>query len=104
MVESLVILSIILTVLGLQDALGELETPRGRSKPEEKTETPLTDFVHRNLKVALANSTRNSSSEMQAVSASPQLPKVTETEVKQNTAAENGVLISKKKFSLNAQS
>lgn len=67
-------------------------------------ETPLTDFVHRNLKVALANSTRNSSLEMQAVSASPQLPKVTETEVKQLVETITGVLILNKTFSLNAQS
>lgn len=70
----------------VKDALGELETPGGKSKPGEKMETPLTDFVHRNLKVALANSTRNSSLEMQAVSASPQLPKVTETEVPEKEA------------------
>lgn len=67
-------------------------------------ETPLTDFVHRNLKVALTNSTRNSSLEMQAISASPQLPKVTETEVKQLVETITCALILNKKFSLNAQS
>ncbi|XP_008292837.1 DNA topoisomerase 2-binding protein 1 [Stegastes partitus] len=69
----------------VKDALGALETPGGRSKPGERVETPLTDVVNRNLKVALANSTRNAS-EMQAVSASPQLTKTTEKEVAEKEA------------------
>lgn len=48
-------------------------------------ETPLTDVVNRNLKVALANSTRSIVSDMQAVSASPQLTKTTEKKVSKNT-------------------
>ena len=67
-----------------QDALGALETPAGRSKPGERVETPLTDVISRNLKVALANSSRSHVSDMQAVSASPQLTKATEKEVKQS--------------------
>lgn len=66
----------------LQDALGALETPGGRLKPGEKVETPLTDVINRNLKVALANSSRNNVSEMQAASGSPELGKSTEKEVK----------------------
>jgi len=58
-----------------------LETPAGRSKPGVRTETPLTDVINRNLKVALANSSRSNVSEMEAVSASPQLTKTTEKEV-----------------------
>ncbi|XP_030254218.1 DNA topoisomerase 2-binding protein 1 [Sparus aurata] len=65
----------------VKDALGELETPGGKSKPGERVGTPLTDVIHRNLKVALANSSRNNNSDMQAISASPQLSKTTETEV-----------------------
>uniref|UniRef100_A0A669EPE2 DNA topoisomerase II binding protein 1 n=1 Tax=Oreochromis niloticus TaxID=8128 RepID=A0A669EPE2_ORENI len=57
----------------VKDALGAMETPGGALKPRERVETPLTDVINRNLKVALANSTRNNVSEMQAVSASPQL-------------------------------
>ncbi|XP_035511708.1 DNA topoisomerase 2-binding protein 1 isoform X1 [Morone saxatilis] len=65
----------------VKDALGELETPGGRSKPGERVGTPLTDVINRNLKVALANSARNNVSDMQAMSASPQLTKTTEKEV-----------------------
>lgn len=69
------------TVLYVKDALGALETPGERSNPGERVGTPLTDVIHRNLKVALANSTRNNASDMQAISASPQLTKTAETEV-----------------------
>ncbi|XP_023806147.1 DNA topoisomerase 2-binding protein 1 isoform X1 [Oryzias latipes] len=64
----------------VKDALGALETPGGRLKPGEKVETPLTDVINRNLKVALANSSRNNVSEMQAASGSPELGKSTEKE------------------------
>ncbi|XP_069015761.1 DNA topoisomerase 2-binding protein 1 isoform X2 [Embiotoca jacksoni] len=78
----------------IKDALGALETPGGRLKPGEKVETPLTDFVNRNLKVALANSSRNNVSEMQQVSASPQFTKTTEKVVPEKEAAPlTGVVI-----------
>uniref|UniRef100_A0A8C2XJK3 DNA topoisomerase II binding protein 1 n=1 Tax=Cyclopterus lumpus TaxID=8103 RepID=A0A8C2XJK3_CYCLU len=48
-----------------KDARGALETPAGKSKPGETAETPLTDVINRNLKVSLANSTRNSASDIQ---------------------------------------
>lgn len=70
----------------IKDALGAMETPGGASKPGKRIETPLTDVINRNLKVALANSTRNNVSEMQAVSASPQLAKTAEKEVNTSTA------------------
>ncbi|KAM6900354.1 DNA topoisomerase 2-binding protein 1 [Xenentodon cancila] len=77
----------------IKDALGALETPGGRSKPGGRVETPLTDVVNRNLKLALANSSRSTVSEMQAVSASPQLSK-TETEVPQKESGPlTGVVI-----------
>ncbi|XP_042255809.1 DNA topoisomerase 2-binding protein 1 [Thunnus maccoyii] len=65
----------------VKDALGALETPGGRSKPGERVETPLTDVINRNLKAALANSDHNIVSDMQAVTASPQLTKTTEKKV-----------------------
>uniref|UniRef100_UPI0037E893DB DNA topoisomerase 2-binding protein 1 n=1 Tax=Semicossyphus pulcher TaxID=241346 RepID=UPI0037E893DB len=79
----------------VKDALGALETPGGRVKPGERAGTPLTDVINRNLKVALANSSRNSvTCDMQAVSASPQLAKATEKEVPEKEAAPlSGVVI-----------
>ncbi|GLD54550.1 DNA topoisomerase 2-binding protein 1, partial [Lates japonicus] len=78
----------------VKDALGALETPGGRSKPGERVETPLTDVINRNLKVALANSTRNQVSDMQAVSASPQLTKTTEKQApEKETGPLTGVVI-----------
>ncbi|XP_070784264.1 DNA topoisomerase 2-binding protein 1 [Enoplosus armatus] len=70
----------------VKDALGALETPGGRSKPGEMVDTPLTDVINRNLKVAMANSTRNSVTDMQAISASPQFSKTTEKEVPEKDA------------------
>ncbi|XP_040922255.1 DNA topoisomerase 2-binding protein 1 [Toxotes jaculatrix] len=78
----------------VKDALGALETPGGRSEPGERVETPLTDVINRNLKVALANSTRSKVSDMQAVSASPQLTKTTEKEAPEKEAGPlTGVVI-----------
>lgn len=68
----------------VQVALGALDTPGGRANPGQRVGTPLTDVIHRNLKVALANSAQNSTSDMQAITASPQLTKTTETEVQLN--------------------
>ncbi|KAI4806983.1 hypothetical protein KUCAC02_017769, partial [Chaenocephalus aceratus] len=65
----------------VKDALGALETPGGRSKPGERVDTPLTDVINRNLKVALANSSRTGASDMQAISASPVFTKTTEKQV-----------------------
>uniref|UniRef100_A0A3Q2QB38 DNA topoisomerase II binding protein 1 n=1 Tax=Fundulus heteroclitus TaxID=8078 RepID=A0A3Q2QB38_FUNHE len=78
----------------IKDALGDLETPGGRSTPRERAETPLTDVVNRNLKVALANSSRSTVSEMQELSASPQLAKAAETESRQKDSGPlTGVVI-----------
>ncbi|XP_049913145.1 DNA topoisomerase 2-binding protein 1 [Epinephelus moara] len=78
----------------VKDALGDLETPGGRSKPGERVDTPLTDVINRNLRVALANSSRNSTSDMQAISASPQFTKTTEKEVPEKEAGPlTGVVI-----------
>uniref|UniRef100_A0A3P8WV72 DNA topoisomerase II binding protein 1 n=1 Tax=Cynoglossus semilaevis TaxID=244447 RepID=A0A3P8WV72_CYNSE len=76
----------------VKDALGALETPGGRSMPGERVETPLTDVVNRNLKVALANSTR--SKDAQEISASPQLVKKEEKQTPgQQVAPLSGVVI-----------
>lgn len=72
---------IIIIIFFVQDALGALETPGGRSKPGERVDTPLTDVINRNLKVALANSSRTGASDMQAISASPVFTKTTEKQV-----------------------
>ena len=52
-----------------QDALAALETPGGPSQQKRKLSTPLSEVIVKNLKVALANSSRNAV----ALSASPQL-------------------------------
>ncbi|KAK2859645.1 hypothetical protein Q5P01_004265 [Channa striata] len=78
----------------VKDALGALDTPGGTSKPGERVGTPLTEVINRNMKVALANSSRNNFSDMQAISASPQLTKATDKEVPQKEAGPlTGVVI-----------
>uniref|UniRef100_A0A8K9UDQ2 DNA topoisomerase II binding protein 1 n=1 Tax=Oncorhynchus mykiss TaxID=8022 RepID=A0A8K9UDQ2_ONCMY len=54
-------------------ALAALDTPGGRSQQSQKVVTPLSEVIGRNLKVALANSTRSNDPDLQALSASPQL-------------------------------
>ncbi|KAM9187740.1 DNA topoisomerase 2-binding protein 1 [Dugong dugon] len=53
----------------VKDALAALETPRGLSQQKRKSSTPLSEVIVRNLKLALANSSRNAVT----LSASPQL-------------------------------
>ncbi|NXX90266.1 TOPB1 protein, partial [Centropus bengalensis] len=53
----------------VQDALAALETPGGSDEKTRKMSTPLSEVIGRNLKLALANSTRHAV----ALSASPQL-------------------------------
>ncbi|KAM6159788.1 DNA topoisomerase 2-binding protein 1 [Erethizon dorsatum] len=53
----------------VKDALAALETPGGPSKQKKKLSPPLSEVIVRNLKLALANSSRNAV----ALSASPQL-------------------------------
>ena len=67
-----------------QAALAALDTPGGRSQQSQKVVTPLSEVIGRNLKVALANSTRSNDPDLQALSASPQLSKETHRAV-QNT-------------------
>ncbi|KAK7881489.1 hypothetical protein WMY93_029898 [Mugilogobius chulae] len=63
----------------VKDGLGALDTPGGKPNPGEKPETPLTDVINRNLKVALANSSRTE----QELSASPQLNHAATKEISQ---------------------
>uniref|UniRef100_A0A674AT78 DNA topoisomerase II binding protein 1 n=1 Tax=Salmo trutta TaxID=8032 RepID=A0A674AT78_SALTR len=58
-------------------ALAALDTPGGRSQQSQKVVTPLSEVIGRNLKVALANSTRSHDQDLQALTASPQLNKET---------------------------
>ncbi|KAF4020590.1 hypothetical protein G4228_012630 [Cervus hanglu yarkandensis] len=53
----------------VKDALAALETPGGPSQQKRKLSTPLSEVIVKNLKLALANSSRNAA----ALSASPQL-------------------------------
>uniref|UniRef100_A0A8C8E8H1 DNA topoisomerase II binding protein 1 n=1 Tax=Otus sunia TaxID=257818 RepID=A0A8C8E8H1_9STRI len=53
----------------VKDALAALETPGGPDQKTRKLSTPLSEVIGRNLKLALANSTRHTA----ALSASPQL-------------------------------
>ncbi|XP_051468886.1 DNA topoisomerase 2-binding protein 1 isoform X1 [Apus apus] len=53
----------------VKDALAALETPGGHDQKTRKLSTPLSEVIGRNLKLALANSTRNAV----ALTASPQL-------------------------------
>uniref|UniRef100_A0A3Q3IZ31 BRCT domain-containing protein n=1 Tax=Monopterus albus TaxID=43700 RepID=A0A3Q3IZ31_MONAL len=78
----------------VKDALEALEVPSGKSKAGERVETPLTEVINRNLKVALANSSRTNVSDMQAASASPQLTKTADREVPEKEAGPlSGVVI-----------
>ncbi|XP_043575384.1 DNA topoisomerase 2-binding protein 1 [Chiloscyllium plagiosum] len=54
----------------VQDALAVLETPKNPDQRNRKMSTPLSEVIGRNLKVALANSTRNT---IVPTAASPQL-------------------------------
>ncbi|XP_074844363.1 DNA topoisomerase 2-binding protein 1 isoform X2 [Carettochelys insculpta] len=54
----------------VKDALAALETPGGPNQKNRKLSTPLSEVIGRNLKLALANSTRHTAA---ALSASPQL-------------------------------
>nr|XP_056713980.1 DNA topoisomerase 2-binding protein 1 [Euleptes europaea] len=53
----------------VKDALAALATPEGSNRRNRKLSTPLSEVIGRNLKLALANSTRQTA----ALSASPQL-------------------------------
>uniref|UniRef100_A0A8C5I1R1 BRCT domain-containing protein n=1 Tax=Gouania willdenowi TaxID=441366 RepID=A0A8C5I1R1_GOUWI len=64
----------------VKEALEALETPVGKSKAKVQVETPLTELINRKMKVALANSTRNTVMDTEAISGSPQSTKPSEKE------------------------
>lgn len=87
----------------VKDALAALETPGGLGQKNRKLSTPLSEVIGRNLKLALANSTRNT----EALTASPQL-KAAQPEVEEEPKPLAGVVIcvskklTKKQSELNA--
>uniref|UniRef100_A0A8C9W913 DNA topoisomerase II binding protein 1 n=1 Tax=Scleropages formosus TaxID=113540 RepID=A0A8C9W913_SCLFO len=62
----------------VKDALAALETPGAKSQQNHSAATPLSEVIGRNLKVALANSTRSHTSALAAMTASPKLRMDTE--------------------------
>ncbi|XP_077158778.1 DNA topoisomerase 2-binding protein 1 isoform X2 [Paroedura picta] len=91
----------------VKDALAALKTPEGSNRHSRKLSTPLSEVIDRNLKLALANSTRQAA----AHSASPEL-KTAPPQVEENStdplAPLTGVVVcvskklSKKQSELNA--
>uniref|UniRef100_A0A452S5F4 DNA topoisomerase 2-binding protein 1 n=1 Tax=Ursus americanus TaxID=9643 RepID=A0A452S5F4_URSAM len=76
----------------VKDALAALETPGGPSQQKRKLSTPLSEVIVRNLKLALANSSRNAV----ALSASPQLKDAQSEKVELDLLLKVVVCVSKK--------
>uniref|UniRef100_A0A7M4EKL8 DNA topoisomerase II binding protein 1 n=1 Tax=Crocodylus porosus TaxID=8502 RepID=A0A7M4EKL8_CROPO len=77
----------------VKDALAALETPGGLDQRNRKQSTPLSEVIGRNLKLALANSTRYTT----ALTASPQLRAAqTEVEEEPKPLADVVICVSKK--------
>ncbi|XP_009975591.1 PREDICTED: DNA topoisomerase 2-binding protein 1 [Tauraco erythrolophus] len=77
----------------VKDALAALETPGGPVQKNRKLSTPLSEVIGRNLKLALANSTRHTV----ALTASPQLPAAQpEAEEEPKPLADVVIYVSKK--------
>ncbi|XP_041040482.1 DNA topoisomerase 2-binding protein 1 isoform X2 [Carcharodon carcharias] len=87
----------------VQDALAVLETPKNPDQRSRKLSTPLSEVIGRNLKVALANSTRNMAVPS---TASPQLhvpkPATVETKVLADVVICVSKKLGKKQGDLNA--
>ncbi|XP_075443224.1 DNA topoisomerase 2-binding protein 1 isoform X3 [Ascaphus truei] len=73
----------------VKDALAALETPGGPNQRTRKQSTPLSEVIGRNLKLALANSTRHTA----ALTASPQLKMTKHREVEEEPKLLNDVVI-----------
>uniref|UniRef100_A0A8C0FK36 DNA topoisomerase II binding protein 1 n=1 Tax=Bubo bubo TaxID=30461 RepID=A0A8C0FK36_BUBBB len=77
----------------VKDALAALETPGRPDQKTRKLSTPLSEVIGRNLKLALANSTRHTA----ALAASPQLPAAQpEAEEEPKPLADVVIYVSKK--------
>ncbi|XP_058878639.1 DNA topoisomerase 2-binding protein 1-A-like isoform X1 [Acipenser ruthenus] len=85
----------------VKDALAALETPGGPRQHRRKMSTPLSEVIGRNMKVALANSTRNN---MAAVTASPQLAAPEPQQVEEKPTPLAGVIICVSKKLIKKQS
>ncbi|KAL4635475.1 DNA topoisomerase 2-binding protein 1 isoform X2 [Arapaima gigas] len=70
----------------VKDALAALETPGSKPKQGCRAATPLSEVIGRNLKVALANSTRGDTSTLAAMTASPKSSTGTDTNTEQRVA------------------
>uniref|UniRef100_A0A8D0LAS5 DNA topoisomerase II binding protein 1 n=1 Tax=Sphenodon punctatus TaxID=8508 RepID=A0A8D0LAS5_SPHPU len=82
----------------VKDALAALETPGGPNQRNRKLSTPLSEVIGRNLKLALANSTRQTA----ALTASPQLRAEEETKPLADVVICVSKKLSKKQSELNA--
>uniref|UniRef100_A0A6Q2ZMD9 BRCT domain-containing protein n=1 Tax=Esox lucius TaxID=8010 RepID=A0A6Q2ZMD9_ESOLU len=82
----------------VKDALAALDTPGGRTE-QGPVVTPLSEVIGRNLKVALANSTRGNAPDLQALSASPQLRKDAHKKVEEAAPLAGVVICVSKKLS-----
>uniref|UniRef100_A0A8C3K8V2 DNA topoisomerase II binding protein 1 n=1 Tax=Calidris pygmaea TaxID=425635 RepID=A0A8C3K8V2_9CHAR len=76
----------------VKDALAALETPGGPDQKTRKLSTPLSEVIGRNLKLALANSTRHAV----ALTASPQLTAAQPEEEEPKPLANVVIYVSKK--------
>ncbi|MGH0123457.1 UNVERIFIED_CONTAM: hypothetical protein FKN15_011972 [Acipenser sinensis] len=85
----------------IKDAMAALETPGGPWQQSRKTSTPLSEVIGRNMKVALANSTRNN---MATVTASPQLAAPEPQKVEEKPKPLGGVIICVSKKLIKKQS
>ncbi|XP_072546997.1 DNA topoisomerase 2-binding protein 1 isoform X2 [Salminus brasiliensis] len=93
----------------ITDVCDHLKTPGNKPQLGQRTETPLTEVIERNLKAAVANSNRSHMMSLAALTASPQLDKEPEPMVEEKAPAPlNGVVVcvskklSKKQSELNA--
>ncbi len=62
-----------------------LQTPGNNPQQGQGAETPLSEFIERNLNAAVANSNRSHVTSLAAMTASPQLGKEPEPEVQTHT-------------------
>uniref|UniRef100_A0A8B9L3Y7 BRCT domain-containing protein n=1 Tax=Astyanax mexicanus TaxID=7994 RepID=A0A8B9L3Y7_ASTMX len=93
----------------ISDVCDHLKTPGNKPQQGQRTETPLTEVIERNLKAAVANSNRSHVMSLAALTASPQLDKEPEHKVDEKASAPlHGVVVcvskklSKRQSELNA--
>ncbi|XP_051538717.1 DNA topoisomerase 2-binding protein 1-A-like isoform X2 [Myxocyprinus asiaticus] len=77
-----------------KDVFDHLTTPGNKPQQGQGAETPLSEVIERNLKAAVANGNRNQVTDLEAMTASPQLGKEPEPEVEPKTTAPlSGVVV-----------